>query len=207
MHSVRLHWEAVGCGSSGGRSLAPFTPPDLRNALTANQSSVHFFPFRPCATSGVRWFRGSLTTAWPEARSAPAPSPSGSGRGRSALRDVDTFTRRGGRFNSGPGPWTAWVAFRAEDSPLHTTNRALAALNNRRRGLCIHFQGGNFQTPGLTCSCHKGNERPLCSKHLRLKRKKNACTDRNVLEELKTDGISPVSEGEVDVLVQFEFLA
>lgn len=38
-------------------------------------------------------------------------------------------------------------------------------------------------------------------------KKKNACTDRNVLEELKTDGISSVSEGEVDVLVQFEFLA
>lgn len=91
-------------------------------------------------------------------------------------------------------------------SPLHTTNRAVAALNNRRRGLCIHFQGGNVQTSGLTFSCQKGNERQLCSKHLRLK-KKNACTDRNVLEELKTDGISSVSEGEVDVLVQFEFLA
>lgn len=82
----------------------------------------------------------------------------------------------------------------------------MAALNNRRRGLCIHFQGGNVQTSGLTFSCQKGNERQLCSKHLRLK-KKNACTDRNVLEELKTDGISSVSEGEVDVLVQFEFLA
>lgn len=52
-----------------------------------------------------------------------------------------------------------------------TLHIALGALN-RRCGLCVHFQGANFQTSGLTFRCQKGNERQLCSKHLWLKKKK-----------------------------------